>query len=355
MTIEVRYRLTRDSFRLDAEFVIPSHGVTALFGPSGAGKTTLLRAIAGLEACDDGFLRVGEETWQSKGSGLAAHARPLGYVFQEADLFPHLSVRRNLRYGFDRIAETDRRIAFDDAVEWLGIARLLDREPSGLSGGERQRVAIARALLTSPRLLLLDEPVASLDAAGKADILPYLERLPEELEIPVLYVSHSADEVARLADHMVLMSEGRVLAAGPIVELLTRFDLPLALGPEAESIVDGTIAGHDRDYGLTYVDFGGGRFSAVHQDLPVGTPVRLRVLARDVSLTLKRQTDTSILNAFTASIEELSMDRTARCIVRLRLDDAVLLAQITRKSAVALGLEEGQQVYAQVKSVALLA
>lgn len=355
MTIEARYRLQRPAFRLEADFSIPAHGVTALFGPSGAGKTTLLRAIAGLERTDSGYLKIGADTWQDDGRQLATHQRPLGYVFQDANLFPHLSVRRNLRYGYDRIAEDERRISFDDAVAWLGIESLLDRDPDSLSGGERQRVAIARALLTSPRLLLLDEPIASLDAAGKAEILPYLERLHAELRIPVLYVSHAADEVARLADHMILMAAGRVIAAGPIQELLTRFDLPLAMSPEAEAIVEATVAEHDDEYALTYVDFSGGRFSVVHKDLPVGQPVRLRILARDVSLTLERQSNTSILNVFPAVVEDLTDDEPARMVVRLRVGDTPILAQITRKSAAALSLETGQQLYAQIKSVALLA
>ena len=356
MTIDVRYRVTRDAFRLDAEFSIPEHGITALFGRSGSGKTTLLRAIAGLETAGAGALKVGNEIWQDDTRRLAPHERPVGYVFQETALFPHLDVRRNLRYGFDRVPETERRITFDDAVRWLGIENLLARDPNSLSGGERQRVAIARALLTSPRLLLLDEPVASLDAAGKDEILPYLERLHEELEIPVLYVSHSPDEVARLADHMVLMDGGQVLAAGPIAELLTRFDLPLAIGPEAESIVQGRIAAHDEAFGLTFVEFSGGRFQVVHKNLPVGKPVRLRILARDVSLTLQRQSDTSILNIFAGAVDAIVDDDAAsRCVVRLRVGDDLLLAQITRKSATSLGLEPGRDVFAQVKSVALLA
>ncbi len=209
--------------------------------------------------------------------------------------------------------------------------------------------------MTSPRLLLLDEPIASLDAAGKAEILPYLERLHGELEIPVLYVSHSPDEVARLADHMILMDAGRVLAAGPIGELLTRFDLPLAFAPEAEAVIEGTVAEHDEEYALTYVDFGGGRFSVGRKDLPIGRPVRVRVLARDVSLTLERQSNTSILNVFAATVEEVADDSPARCVVRLRVGDAPLLAQVTRKSAVALKLAQGQELFAQVKSVSVLA
>ncbi|MBT8445343.1 MAG: molybdenum ABC transporter ATP-binding protein [Gammaproteobacteria bacterium] len=355
MTIDAHYTLARERFGLDAEFSIPSHGITALFGPSGAGKTTLLRAIAGLEQPDSGFLTVRGELWEDRDHRLAAHERSIGYVFQDSSLFPHLSVRRNLRFGYDRIDAAERKIGLDDAIAWLGIEPLLDRDPAGLSGGERQRVAIARAILTSPALLLLDEPVASLDAAGKNDILPYFERLHEELEIPMLYVSHASDEVARLADHMILMEAGRVLATGPIQELLTRFDLPLALSPEAEAIIEATVAGHDKDFALTYVDCTGGRFSVIHKDLPVGRNVRLRILARDVSLTLERQSNTSILNVVPAVVEAISDDRPARTIVRLRMGDQSMLAQITRKSAATLGLSVGQSLYAQIKSVALLA
>lgn len=355
MTIEARYRLQRRDFRLAAEFSIPAHGVTALFGPSGAGKTTLLRAIAGLEATDSGYLKIGDEIWHDDRSQLPTHERPLGYVFQESNLFPHLSVRRNLLYGYDRVQQDERRISFDEAVTWLGVGTLLDRPTDALSGGERQRVAIARALLTSPKLLLLDEPIASLDAGGKAEILPYLERLHAELRLPVLYVSHAPDEVARLADYMVLMNAGSVVAVGPIQELFTRFDLPLAMSAEAEALVDASIAEHDDEFALTYVEFSGGRFSVVRKDLPIGQPVRLRILAKDVSLTLERQTNTSILNIFPAIVEELADDEPARVVVRLRIGDTPILAQVTRKSAAALGIEVGRQLFAQIKSVALLA
>jgi len=355
VNIDARFRLKRGRFRLDVEFSIPAQGITALFGPSGAGKTTLLRAIAGLERADVGYLRIGDDVWQDASRVLATHERPLGYVAQDSALFPHLNVDGNLRYGFERIPANERRISFDDVVAWLGLGALLERDPKKLSGGERQRVAIARALLTSPRLLLLDEPVASLDAAGKAEIFPYLERLHEELEVPILYVSHAFDEVARLADHMILLNTGHVVASGPIHELLTRFDLPLALSADAESIIEATVAEHDETFGLTYVDSSGGRFSVARKDLPIGRAVRLRILARDISLTLERQSNTSILNVFPATVDEMAEDPPARTIVRLRLGEALVLAQITRKSAAALGLTVGQPLFAQIKSVALLA
>ncbi|MDP2805984.1 MAG: molybdenum ABC transporter ATP-binding protein, partial [Gallionellaceae bacterium] len=212
------FKMQLDRFALDASFAAPAVGVTALFGPSGSGKTTLLRCIAGLERVA-GTLHVNGEIWQDEKTFLPIHKRPLGYVFQEASLFPHLSVRANLEYGYKRIAPDERKVHLEQVVEWLGLSHLIDRNnPTQLSGGERQRVAIARALLTSPRILLMDEPLSALDATSKQDILPYLERLHRELNIPVLYVSHALDEVTRLADHLVLLEKGRVIASGELHE-----------------------------------------------------------------------------------------------------------------------------------------
>jgi molybdate transport system ATP-binding protein len=332
----------------------PARGVTALFGPSGSGKTTLLRAIAGLERDPVGLCRVGETLWQDGAFFLPTHRRPLGYVFQEASLFGHLSVRGNLEYGLKRVPPDERRVTLDEAAALLGVAPLLDRRPHGLSGGERQRVAIARALLTSPRLLLMDEPLVALDRASKREILPYLERLRDELAMPVLYVSHAPDEVARLADHLVLLDAGRVRVAGPLRALLTRLDLAREQGIEAEAVVEARVADHDPIYHLTYLDFPGGRFSLARNSLPVGQRVRLRVLARDVSLTLERQTGTSILNIFPALVDGLAEDGPAQILVRLDVAGTPVLARITRKSASVLALAPGRRVYAQVKTVALL-
>ncbi len=354
MTIQARFQIERGDFRLDAELEVPARGVTALFGPSGCGKTSLLRAVAGLDRYPGGHLKVGEEVWQDAQQFVPPHRRPLGYVFQEASLFPHLSVRHNLEYGQRRATVNEPRVDFDQAVELLGVEPLLERRPAGLSGGERQRVAIARALLTSPRLLLMDEPLAALDLKSKAEILPYLERLHEQLSIPLLYVSHLPDEVARLADHLVLVGEGRVLGAGPIAQMLTRLDLPLARGSEAEAIVEARVAGHDADYHLTHLEFPGGRFSVTRKELQAGRTVRLRVLARDVSLTLERQSGTSILNIIPAEVVEISAESPAQLIVRLEASGVPMLARITRKSAAALDLAVGKTVYAQVKTVALL-
>ena len=354
MTIEARFRLTQDDFVLDAELSVPSRGVSAILGPSGCGKTTLLRAIAGLEFSRDGHLKVGDEVWQDGKRYLPTHQRPLGYVFQEASLFPHLTVRGNLEYGFTRVPEAERRVDFDEAVTLLGLGHLLARSPEGLSGGERQRVAVARALLTSPRLLLMDEPLAALDRAAKNGILPYLERLHRELEIPMLYVTHSQDEAARLADHLVLMETGKVLASGPLAEILTRVDLPLAHRDEAVSVVETTVAGHDEQYSLAQLDFAGGQFLVARKPLVAGRPVRLQILARDVSLTLERQVGTSILNIFEAKVRTISDESAAQVTVALDISGTPILSRLTRRSADALELAAGKRVFAQIKSVALL-
>jgi molybdate transport system ATP-binding protein len=354
MTIEARFHVDRGGFSLDVDLCVPAHGVTALFGPSGCGKTTLLRAIAGLEHHRNGFLKVGDMTWQAAERFVPPHRRPLGYVFQEASLFAHLSVRRNLEYGVKRVPIEQRKVALAQAIELLGIGPLLERKPDRLSGGERQRVAIARALAVSPRLLLMDEPLAGLDVNRKQEILPYLESVHNQLDIPVIYVSHSPDEVARLADHLVLLEAGRVVGAGRIHEMLTRLDSPLAHGSDAETLIEAAVAGHDDTYHLTHLDFAGGRFTVIRKPLPVGSEVRLRVAARDVSLTLEHQSGTSILNIFPATVDELIAEGEAQVTVRLMVGGVPILARITRKSASLLDLKPGKSVYAQAKSVALL-
>ena len=354
MTIEIRFHLERGEFVLDVDLSLPDRGISAIFGPSGCGKTTLLRSIAGLERDPNGRCRIGEEVWQEGPRFLPSHQRSLGFVFQEPSLFPHLSVQRNLEFGFHRVPEGRRRVSLSEAAALLDVERLLERDTRGLSGGERQRVAIARALLTSPSLLLMDEPLAALDRASKREILPYLERLHDELAMPVLYVTHAVDEVARLADHLVLLDAGRLRAAGPTGELLTRLDVARDQGAEAEAIIAAEVAGHDEAYQLSYLEFAGGRLSVAGSVQPLGRRVRMRVLARDVSLTLEPQTGTSILNIFAATVDDLAETGPALVLVRLDLAGVPMLARITRKSANALGIEPGKQVFAQVKAVALL-
>jgi molybdate transport system ATP-binding protein len=297
---------------------------------------------------------VNGETWQSDNRYIPTHRRALGFVFQEASLFRHLDVQGNLEYGRKRVAVSDRRIAVPEVIELLGIGHLLDRRPDQLSGGERQRVAIARALATSPRLLLMDEPLSALDLARRQEIMPYLESLHRELAIPVIYVSHMIDEIARLADHLVLLEEGQVRASGHALELFARTDLPLAHDDLAAALVEAEVAGHDPSFNLTVLRFRGGEFTVPQRDLAVGTPVRLRVTARDVSLTLARQTDTSILNIIPARVAEVVAEGPAQMLVKLDTRGVALLARVTRRSASQLGLAPGRQVFAQVKSVAIL-
>jgi len=357
-TIEARFHVTRGDFKFDTELLVPARGVTALFGESGSGKTTLLRAVAGLEANPGGYLRVGESVWQDGEHFVPVHRRALGYIFQETSLFTHLSVRGNLEFSLKRAPRVNgegEKVGFSEAVELLGIERLLHRAVGQLSGGERQRVAIARALLRNPRLLLMDEPLTGLDLRARNEILPFIERLHAELSIPVLYVSHAPDEVARLADHLVLLDKGCIIATGPIDDMLTRLDLPLAHGDQAEALIEAVVAAHDDDFGLTLLDFPAGQFSVPKKDLKIGESVRLRILARDVSLTLERQAETSILNIFPATVEAISEENESQNLIRLDAQGVSVLSQVTRKSTAALGLVPGKRVYVQAKSIALLA
>jgi molybdate transport system ATP-binding protein len=357
--LHARFQLSHPGFDLQVNLDLAGSGVTALFGASGSGKTSCLRVIAGLARSDTHFntyIAINGDVWQDDAQGLfvPVHQRAIGYVFQDANLFTHLSVEQNLAFGLTRVAPKQRRIALEQVVELLGINHLLARSPNTLSGGERQRVAIARALATSPRLLLLDEPLAALDAQRKAEILPYLEKLHSELDIPVLYVSHALDEVARLADQLVLLDAGRVSAVGPTRELMTRLDLPLAHGDGAAALIHATISGHEADYHLTLADFPGGRLRVAQQVHAIGQSLRLRVLARDVSLTLAPQVGTSILNILPARVMALSDDSPGQVMVALDAGGTPLLARITKKSVDALALHPGSAVYAQVKGVAIV-
>ncbi|TAN46542.1 MAG: molybdenum ABC transporter ATP-binding protein [Methylococcaceae bacterium] len=352
--IRVRFHLGWPGFTLDVDLALPGRGVTALFGPSGSGKTTLLRCIAGLERARSGFFSFQGDIWQDGKTWLPTYQRPLGYVFQEASLFPHLSVLGNLRYGRQRSA-AGQRLSLDHAVGLLGIGHLLDRKPERLSGGERQRVGIARALAVNPRLLLMDEPLAALDLKRKQEILPYLERLRDELDIPVLYVSHSPDEVARLADHLVVLEDGRVLANGPLGATLARLDLPIRLGEEAGVVLDAVVAERDAAWHLARVDFPGGSLWTRDQGLAAGCRVRVRVLARDVSLATQRQEHTSILNLLPGCVDAIADDdHPGLALVRVRIGASVLVARLTKRSSVALGLVPGLALWVQVKSVALI-
>lgn len=356
--IRARFLLQHPGFRLDVDLDLPSRGVSALFGHSGSGKTSCLRCFAGLDRPRDGYLQVAGERWQDSASGdfLPAHRRAIGYVFQDANLFPHLSVRGNLEFGQRRIAARERKVALDQALELLGIGHLLERLPSALSGGERQRVGIARALVTSPRLLLMDEPLASLDLKRKQEVLPYLERLHEELDIPVIYVSHAPDEVARLADHLVLLEDGQVRASGPLKELLLRTDLPFASEDDAEAVIDGQASAYDARYGLVELCLPGSeaRLRLPHAALPAQQRVRVKIKARDVSLSLQRAEGSSLLNLLPVTVDSWQV-LDAQVLLTLRLGEQRLLARVTRYSFDQLGIHAGQAIWAQIKSVSLLA
>ena len=354
--IHARFKLDYPGFVLDVDLVLPGRGLTAVFGPSGSGKTTLLRCVAGLQRVAMGHLTVNGDSWQDGAHSRPPHRRALGYVFQEASLFPHLTVRGNLDYGMTRIPAGERKVSLDRAIELLGIGELIERKPEGLSGGERQRVAIARALLTSPRLLLMDEPLAALDLARKREIMPYLESLHAELEIPVLYVSHSPDEVGRLADHLVVLEAGRAVASGPMMETLARLDLPIRLGDDAGVVLEGTIAEHDEIWRLARVNCSGTDFWVRDSGHPVGHAVRVRILARDVSIALSHATNSSILNIIPAEVMEIGDDtHPAQALVKLKLVASPVLARLTRRSVESLGLVPGGKAYAQIKAVALIA
>ncbi|WP_448190467.1 molybdenum ABC transporter ATP-binding protein [Azospirillum sp. sgz301742] len=357
--MEARFRGTLGSFALDVAFEAPARGVTALFGPSGCGKTTVLRCVAGLQKLDGCFVLDGE-IWQDGDRFRPTHQRPMGYVFQEASLFPHLSVRANLLYGHRRtvgrgVPET---IRVDEVIELLGLGRLFDRDPQHLSGGERQRVAVGRALLSQPKLLLMDEPLAALDRFSKDEILPYLERLHDALSVPVLYVSHDIAEVERLADHLVLLRDGRVEAAGPMQELQADPTLPIARMPEAGVTLPALVEGHEPAYGLTALSLAGGRLLVPGDLGPVGAGRRVRIAASDVSLARHPPLDSTILNVLPGRVTAAEPQDGVQVMAVVALGEdgrgARMLARVTRKSWDFLGLAPDQPVFVQIKGVALI-
>ncbi len=349
------FKLKRKEFQLDVSFTTPGKGVTALFGPSGSGKTTLLRCIAGLENPDRARFFINGQCWHDENKNRAVHRRPIAYVFQEPSLFPHLNVRENMAYGWRRIPKQQRKLRFDDVSAWLGLEAFLERKTEELSGGQRQRVAIARALLTSPELLLMDEPLASLDVNGKAEILPYLESLCQQLDIPIFYVSHSPEEVQQLADHLILLEQGRVTGAGDLNALLTDPELTIAHFEEAAAVLEARVVNHDKEFHLTSLAFDGAQVSVSYNGLPLGHKARLRICARDVSLALVEPQQISISNSFAVRVVSLDPDRDpSQLLVRCEVGGQHLLSRITRRSVHLLKIKIGDLLYAQVKSVALM-
>ena len=363
-SIHLQIQLNRSAFMLDVDLQLPGQGITAILGASGSGKTTLLRTVAGLEKNQQGRIQIGAHVWQDtqQGIDLPTWQRPLGYVFQESSLLPHLTVSDNLNFGLKRALKTsgnaqpDAAKALQASIELLGIGNFLQRMPDQLSGGERQRVAIARAIAMQPQLLLMDEPLASLDAARRQEIFPWLSKLRDELKMPMLYVTHSADEVARLADHLVVLDKGNVKAQGPVSAVLTQVVNPVVVGEDAGALIAGHIGQVDTQWHLSRIDFEGGCVWMRDAGLPVGKAVRIRILARDVSLATSEPQNTSIQNQLRGTIQSITPDaHPSQVLVVLKCGAEEVMARVTKRAVDELGLLVGQPVWAQVKSVALVA
>lgn len=378
--IDAHFTHCYDHFVLDVDLALPAKGVTVLYGQSGSGKTTLLRCLAGLVHAPGGVLSVDGDQWQGDEVFVPTHKRPIGYVFQEPSLFEHLTVEGNLSYAQKRVdlaGASGSVLSSKEVIALLGIENLMQRKPNQLSGGEKQRVAIARALFSQPELLLMDEPLASLDTQRKREILPYLEKLRLELKIPIVYVTHSIDELSRLADWVVVLDQGRVVANGSLADVLTALDSPMQLD-YAGIVLETTILSREAQWDLMRVSFIGGELLLADNGRAEGETLRVRVDARDVSLTLSQHTDTSILNALPATVIEISACLSQDAVlVKLGLghqstaaldeskamdeqskasrdSNEMLLSRITRRSAEHLALAVGSQVWAQIKSVAVL-
>ena len=355
--IDISHHLGNLDF--EVKLAAEQRGITALFGRSGAGKTTIVNMLAGLIRPDRGRIVVdGMPLYDSDaGIDVPPERRRIGYVFQEGRLFPHLSVRGNLVYGQNRIPTSERRIQLDAVVRTLGIEDLLRRRSHHLSGGEKQRVAVGRALLASPNLLLMDEPLASLDGPRKSEILPFIEALRDEFDIPIVYVTHAIDEIVRLADTMVLVSDGRVAAVGAVEDLMSRLDLrPLTGRYEAGAVLTAEVESIETEFGLANLSFAGGTLRVAAAGLETGQRVRVRIRARDVSLALSRPADISVLNIFAGDVTEIGepLDDAPGGQVDVRLDIGVpLWARITRRSADDLSLTPGSRVHALIKAVAI--
>lgn len=353
--LQACFKLDRPGFSLDVDITLPNRGVTAIFGHSGSGKTSLLRCIAGFEKAAYGHLTFEGQTWQNGKTFVPTHRRPLAYVFQEASLFNHLTARKNLTYAQRRAGHDGPVVGLDDIIDLLGIRKLLEQYPSQLSGGERQRIAIARALMNRPRLLLMDEPLAALDQARKQEILPYIETLKREMHLPILYVTHAPEEVARLADTLVAMEKGRVVALGGLTETLAALDFPIRLGEESGVVIPAVIAEHDPQWQLIRVNFDGGSLWLRDNQTTIGDFVRIRVLARDISLALDGNHASSITNTLPATIDEIGQDEhPGLALVKLKVGSTFFVARVTHRSLHHLKLSVGETTWMQIKSVALV-
>jgi molybdate transport system ATP-binding protein len=353
--LEANFKMDYPGFNLDVELTLPAKGVTVVFGPSGSGKTTLLRCLSGLERAPSGTLKLAGQVWQDDGIFIPIHQRKVGLVFQESRLFPHLSIQQNLLYGYQRTQSVERNLHLDEVVEVLGLAALLKRTPDKLSGGEKQRVAIGRALLTSPKLLLMDEPLASLDMQRKAEIIPFIKRIEDEFKTPIIYVTHSVDEVLQLVDTMVILQAGKVANFGPVQEVFSDVRLRQVLGEEQlGAVLETSVAGHDEEFELTRLDFMGQTLNVPKQNIPVGQNLRVHIHSKDVSLSTAPPAGvTSVLNILQAKVAKIGT--LGGYSVDIELDAGrPILATITRKSLANLNLKPGQPVYAHIKAIKMV-
>lgn len=358
-TIATQLKLARTDFTLDVDIELPGKGVSVFYGHSGSGKTTLLRCIAGLEQSAQGHISFNGHTWQDKARFVPTYQRPLGYVFQEASLFPHLTAEQNIHFALKRAAKANKpeanTMSLADTIDLLGIQAVLKRYPGQMSGGERQRVAIARALLAKPKLLLMDEPLASLDLARKQEILPYLEQLKRELDLPIIYVSHSLDEVSRLADFLVVLNNGKVTAQGSLMDMQSSLDFPIKSGEDTGVVLEGRITERDTQWHLAKISLSSGDLWFRDYGLAEGEMVRIRVLARDISLSLDQQRNSSISNSFSAVVVDFRMDdHEGLVLVQLKSKEDIFIARITARSAHQLKITPGKKVWLAIKSVAIV-
>jgi len=355
--IEFLFKTPLDHYDLDVALDIPAWGVTALFGPSGCGKTTILRCISGLHQAPIGRVVVDSEIWQAKGYFRPTHTRAIGYVFQEASLFPHLSVRKNLLYGQDSRSPVSMQ-TFDHIVDLLGLGRFLDRSPRNLSGGERQRVAIGRALFSSPKLLLMDEPLSALDRPAKEEIMPFIERLHENLQLPIIYVSHDINEIEHIADYLVLMNEGKIVASGALANIQSDPNLPLAAYHDSAVSLEGSLVDYDAHFGIAKFEVHGAFLNVPSSAIEIGVKRRLKVYASNVSLSLENIKSSTIENLIPVCIIGMKETNPFQVTVVLGLgrqgDGAHILARITRRSWETLGLSINTSLYAQIKAVSLV-
>ena len=356
--IDISIRTPLEHFPLNINLRLPSKGISVLFGPSGCGKTTILRCIAGLHKANNANIKLDDSIWQNAHRFEKTYRREIGYVFQEPCLFPHLSVKENLCFGLKRQTDLTSKLAitFNEVVELLGLEHLLVRWPKHLSGGEKQRVAIGRALLSQPKVLLMDEPLSALDQAAKADIIPYIAALNTRLAIPIIYVTHSHAEVESLADYIVLLEKGTVIAQGNLQEMMIDLSAPLAHLSEAGALVTAQVRAYDDAYDLSELQIGDKQTLFVPGRVgEINSRQRVKIAANHVSLTRSRANDSTIINMLSVTIKDIVLETAAQCMVRLEIThDLEILARITCRSRDQLQLKSGEQVFAQIKGVSLV-